>query len=48
MLAKSICRSCPVRERCLDYALDNREPYGIWGALTERERRKLLAKKGKT
>lgn len=37
--AKTICRSCAVRHECLDYALHAREPYGIWGGLTELERR---------
>jgi WhiB family transcriptional regulator, redox-sensing transcriptional regulator len=37
--AKSICRICPVGEECLEYALTIREPYGIWGGLTESERR---------
>jgi WhiB family redox-sensing transcriptional regulator len=45
--AKSICLGrkgegeCEVRERCLRYALDNDERFGIWGGLSERERRKL-------
>jgi len=37
--AKSICRICPVGAECLDYAMTIREPYGIWGGLTEAERR---------
>lgn len=41
--AKSICRECVVRRACLDYALDIREPHGIWGGLNEHERRELLA-----
>ncbi len=40
--AKSICIECPVRAECLDYALQIREPHGIWGGLTEAERRVLL------
>ena len=40
--AKSICRICPVGEECLDYAMTIREPYGIWGGLTEAERRQQL------
>jgi WhiB family redox-sensing transcriptional regulator len=40
--AKAICRSCAVREPCLDYALRIREPHGIWGGLNEVERRALL------
>jgi WhiB family redox-sensing transcriptional regulator len=41
--AKSICSDCPVQRACLDYALDIREPHGIWGGLNEHERRELLA-----
>lgn len=41
--AKAICARCPVRPRCAAYALATREPYGIWGGLTEAERRRLLA-----
>ncbi|MGK2853767.1 MAG: WhiB family transcriptional regulator [Microbacteriaceae bacterium] len=39
--AKKICASCEVRSQCLDYALQNDERFGIWGGLSERERRKL-------
>ncbi|MCU1550183.1 MAG: whiB1 [Glaciihabitans sp.] len=39
--AKKICGSCEVRTRCLEYALENDERFGIWGGLSERERRKL-------
>jgi len=39
--AKKICGSCEVRSRCLEYALANDERFGIWGGLSERERRKL-------
>ena len=39
--AKSICRRCPVKDECLKYALDNDERFGIWGGLSERERRDL-------
>lgn len=42
--AKGVCQSCDVRSECLDYALANDERFGIWGGLSERERRKL--KKG--
>ena len=41
-LAKVVCRSCPVRMECLADALDNRVEYGVWGGMTERERRALL------
>ena len=37
--AKSICQVCPVQADCVDYALDIREPYGIWGGMTESDRR---------
>ena len=36
-----MCTSCEVRAECLDYALANDERFGIWGGLSERERRKL-------
>jgi WhiB family redox-sensing transcriptional regulator len=39
--AKAICGQCPVRGDCLDYALGLREAHGIWGGLTEGERRLL-------
>lgn len=39
--AKKVCVSCDVRSECLDYALENDERFGIWGGLSERERRKL-------
>jgi WhiB family redox-sensing transcriptional regulator len=41
--AKAICAECAVRAECLDYALSIREPHGIWGGLTEAERRLLIA-----
>jgi WhiB family redox-sensing transcriptional regulator len=40
--AKAICRSCPVRRDCLEYALRIHEQHGIWGGLNEAERRLLL------
>lgn len=39
--AKKICLDCPVRQECLDYALDHDERFGIWGGFSERERRRL-------
>lgn len=42
--AKAICRRCPVRAACLDTALLNDEIFGIWGGLTDRERRRLSAR----
>lgn len=38
---KQICRGCEVREKCLEYAIEHDERFGIWGGLSERERRKL-------
>lgn len=40
--AKQICRTCPVRTECLAEALDNQIEWGVWGGMTERERRALL------
>lgn len=39
--AKRICGSCDVRAECLEWALENDERFGIWGGMSERERRKL-------
>ncbi|GAA4620072.1 WhiB family transcriptional regulator [Saccharopolyspora hordei] len=39
--AKRICAGCEVRSECLEYALQHDERFGIWGGLSERERRKL-------
>lgn len=44
-VAKRICRSCPVRYECLADALDNRIEFGVWGGMTERERRALLRRR---
>lgn len=40
--AKAVCTGCPVRTECLADALDNRVEFGVWGGMTERERRALL------
>jgi WhiB family transcriptional regulator, redox-sensing transcriptional regulator len=39
--AKRVCLSCDVRGECLEYALGHDERFGIWGGLSERERRRL-------
>jgi WhiB family transcriptional regulator, redox-sensing transcriptional regulator len=39
--AKRICSGCEVRAECLEYALAHDERFGIWGGLSERERRRL-------
>jgi WhiB family redox-sensing transcriptional regulator len=44
--AKKVCAGCSVREQCLNYALDIKEPYGVWGGMSEEERRVLLRRKG--
>ncbi len=43
--AKQVCRACPVRTECLSDALDNRVEFGVWGGMTERERRALLRRR---
>ncbi|HET8709534.1 MAG TPA: WhiB family transcriptional regulator [Candidatus Saccharimonadales bacterium] len=40
--AKPICKKCPVRVECRQYALENRIEFGVWGGMTERERRAYL------
>jgi len=43
--AKAVCQGCPVRTECLADALDNRVEFGVWGGMTERERRALLRRR---
>ena len=43
--ARLICRGCPVVTECLAHALDNRIEFGVWGGLTERQRRALLKRR---
>ncbi len=43
--AKQLCSGCPVRTECLAEALDNQIEWGVWGGMTERERRALLRKR---
>jgi WhiB family redox-sensing transcriptional regulator len=40
--AKAVCNECAVRQPCLEYALRARERDGVWGAATEKERRRIL------
>lgn len=44
--AKRVCSGCDVRAECLEYALANDERFGIWGGLSERERRRLRRRAG--
>lgn len=39
--AKEVCKGCVVRDDCLEYALANGEKFGIWGGMSERERRRI-------
>mgnify|MGYP006281360343 CR=1 FL=1 len=39
--AKRVCLSCEVRAECLEYAIEHDERFGIWGGLSERERRRM-------
>ncbi len=39
--AKGVCKGCVVRDDCLEYALANGEKFGIWGGMSERERRRI-------
>lgn len=43
--AKQLCQGCPVRTECLAEALDNQIEWGVWGGMTERERRALLRRR---
>lgn len=42
--AKAVCRTCPVRNQCLEYALSNKERYGCWGGLAPIERLRIERK----
>lgn len=42
--AKAVCQVCPVVLECQDYSMTIKEPYGIWGGMTETERRHAIAK----
>lgn len=47
-LARKICADCPVKARCLEYALENRIDHGVWGGTSERERRRILKRRKET
>ncbi|WP_217242745.1 WhiB family transcriptional regulator [Streptomyces sp. AC555_RSS877] len=44
--AKAVCRRCPVREQCLQWALDTGQTLGVWGGTSENERRALRRRAG--
>lgn len=43
--AKQVCRNCPVKAECLDYALNQGMVHGVWGGLTEAERRRIKTRR---
>jgi len=43
--ARKICADCPVVDQCLEYALEHRIEHGVWGACSERERRRILKRR---
>ena len=43
--ARRICATCPVKEQCLEYALEYRIDHGVWGGCSERERRRILKRR---
>ncbi len=45
--AKAICAACPVREACLEYALETRPADGVWGGLTPTERHRVIRRRQK-
>lgn len=46
--AKTVCRACPVREQCLEFSLATNQVFGVWGGLTEEERRPLRRTRRRT
>lgn len=46
--AKAVCRGCPVRDACLADALEGGERFGVWGGLSERERRRRLRRRARS
>ncbi|MGH9135419.1 MAG: WhiB family transcriptional regulator [Acidimicrobiales bacterium] len=44
-IARRICATCPVKEPCLEYALENRVDHGVWGGCSERERRRIAKRR---
>ena len=46
--AKEVCRGCVVREDCLEFALAHAEKFGVWGGMSERQRRRLRRQRKQT
>lgn len=46
--AKAVCAGCPVRAQCLEWALEAEQDFGVWGGMTERERRALHRRKARS
>ena len=45
--AKTVCQRCPVREPCLEFAMETNQKYGIWGGLTDKERASLKRRRAR-
>ncbi|WP_406425684.1 WhiB family transcriptional regulator [Streptomyces sp. NBC_00842] len=46
--AKAVCAKCPVRAQCLEWAVETRQDFGVWGGMSERERRDLHRRKARS
>ena len=46
--AKAVCSTCPVREPCLEFAMETNQKYGIWGGLTDKERASLKRRRARS
>jgi WhiB family transcriptional regulator, redox-sensing transcriptional regulator len=43
--AKAVCQGCPVKDTCLEHAIERREHNGVWGGATERERQRIIRRR---
>ena len=46
--ARSVCHTCPVKEPCLEFAMETNQKYGIWGGLTDKERASLKRRRARS